>query len=86
VRDANLTQVVLAARDDLERIAVNQLDDAVPRNKNQVRVDVANNVTVAMNGLKGSGHVPGCIDQKTPVFVGVALLPMARTVKMMDRL
>jgi hypothetical protein len=86
VRDANLTQVVLAARDDLERIAVNQLDDAVPCNKNQVRVDVSNNVTVAMNGFKGSGHVSGCVDQKPPVFVGVTLLPMTRTVKVMDRL
>src|SRR5688572_21838397 len=65
-------------------VAIDQLDEAVPRDKHVFRVDVAHDHAQTVHRVKSRCTVLGGMDQESPVSVRKAKVSMFGAVKNMD--
>ena len=69
---------------DLERVAVDQGDDALLRHHDVLLVDVAHDVPVLVDRLEGDRAIPRRVEQEAPVGLGEILLALGDAVEVVD--
>jgi len=74
LRHARHRRETLAAGADLERIAIDQLDQRLGETTTLPGLTSADDVATGVNRLEGAGQVAGGVDQKRPVGLRERLL------------
>ena len=84
LRHADIAGKQAVAGADLERVAIDQLDQRLGRDHHVAGIDVADDVAAGVNRLEGAGQVAGGVDQKRPVGLRERLLAMRGAVEAVD--
>ena len=86
LRHADFTEKEPLTDGNLERIAVDQLDQRLGRHHHIAGIDIANDMTSGMDSLKGAGQITGGVHQKRPVGLGKGALAMRGTIEAVNLL